>query len=242
MIQKSAIQKDISPEEAKCLLEQGAEALGLSLSLYQVDQFMSYLTLLDKWNRRINLTGLRSCREIILKHFLDSLTPIPYFSEKRRLLDLGSGAGFPGLPIKIVRPTQPVTLIEASAKKVSFLKEAVRHLELGHIPIYQSYLGKGPPPLLETDPFEIIITRAVGKIINLLIAADSLLRPEGKVLFMKGPKGPEEIFGLKAQIQERGFRLETPIVLTLPFLEQERTLIFVTKSKIKNNSILTFGF
>ncbi len=148
MIQKSAILKDISPEEAKHLLEQGAESLGLSLSLYQVDQFLSYLTLLDKWNRHINLTGLRSCREIIVKHFLDSLTPIPYFSEKTRLLDLGSGAGFPGLPIKIVRPNQPVTLIEASAKKVSFLKEAARHLALNPISIYQTYLGQRPPPII----------------------------------------------------------------------------------------------
>jgi 16S rRNA (guanine527-N7)-methyltransferase len=230
---KNDIVRDLDPAESKELLREGAQALGVALLPRQLEQFMEYIVLLCKWNRHINLTGLRSYREIIIKHFLDSLTPIPYLPEGARILDLGSGAGFPGLPIKIIRPNQPVTLIEASSKKVSFLKEAVRHLELGLIPIYQSYLGKGPPPLLETDPFEIVITRAVGKIINLLIAADSFLRPEGKVLFMKGPKGPEEISGLKDQIQERGFRLETPIVLTLPFLEQERTLIFVAKSKIK---------
>ena len=233
MIQKSAILKDISPEEAKHLLEQGAESLGLSLSLYQVDQFLSYLTLLDKWNRRINLTGLRSCREIIVKHFLDSLTPIPYFSEKTRLLDLGSGAGFPGLPIKIVRPNQPVTLIEASAKKVSFLKEAARHLALNPISIYQTYLGQSPPKLLDTDSFEIIVIRAVGNLVDLLSRVYPYLPYGGKLLLMKGRQGSEEISLLRSQIQERGFRIEIPIVLMLPFLEQERQLIFLTKVEEK---------
>ncbi len=233
MIQKSAIQKDISPEEAKPLLVQGAEALGLSLSLYQVDQFMSYLTLLDKWNRHINLTGLRSCREIIIKHFLDSLTPIPYFSEKTRLLDLGSGAGFPGLPIKIVRPTQPVTLIEASAKKVSFLKEAARHLGLNSISIYQTYLGQGPPKLLDSDSFEVIVARAVGNLVDLLSRVYPYLPYGGRLLLMKGRQGSEEISLLRSQIQERGFRIEKPIVLMLPFLEQERQLIFLSKVEEK---------
>lgn len=233
MIQKSAILKDISPEEAKRLLKQGAEALGLSLSLYQVDQFMSYLTLLDKWNRHINLTGLKSCQEIIVKHFLDSLTPIPYFSEETRLLDLGSGAGFPGLPIKIVRPTQPVTLIESSAKKVSFLKEAARHLALNPISIHQTYLGQSPPKLLDIDSFEIIVARAVGNLVDLLSGVYPYLPYGGKLLLMKGRKGSEEISHLKSQIQEKGFRIEKPIVLMLPFLEQERQLIFLTKVEEK---------
>ena len=176
----------IQPKANICLTR--STIFRLSLSLYQLEQFMSYLTLLDKWNRHINLTGLRSCREIILKHFLDSLTPIPYLPEEARLLDLGSGAGFPGLPIKIVRPNQPVTLIEASAKKVSFLKEAVRHLALRpHFQSIRAIWGKGPPHLLETDSFEIIITRAVGNLINLLTAADSLLDLRGEVIIDERP-------------------------------------------------------
>ena len=231
--EKPAIIQDINPEDGKRLLNQGAEALGMALSSRQLEQFMDYLALLSKWNRHINLTGLRSFREILIKHFLDSLTPLPYLPEKANLLDLGTGAGFPGLPIKIVRPNQPVTLIEASAKKVSFLKETVRHLNLGPVPIYQTYLGKGSPLSSETGPFEMVVTRAVGKTINILMATDSFLKPGGKVLFMKGPGGFEEIYSLKVQIEERGFRLEAPIVLTLPLLEQERTLIFVTKDRIE---------
>jgi 16S rRNA (guanine527-N7)-methyltransferase len=229
--EKLEILPDLDPLEGKQLLKQGAKDLGTFLSDYQLNQFMAYASLLIKWNRHINLTGIRSFREILIKHFLDSLTPLSYLPDKANLLDLGTGAGFPGLPIKIVRPDQAVTLIEASAKKVSFLKETVRHLNLGPVPIYQTYLGKGSSLLLETGSIEMIVTRAVGKTMNMVIAADNLLRPGGKVLFMKGPGGFEEIESLKIQIQERGFRLEAPIVLTLPFLEQERTLIFLAKDR-----------
>jgi 16S rRNA (guanine527-N7)-methyltransferase len=232
--EKPAIIQDLKPEEGKHLLQQGAEALGMALSPRQLEQFMGYLTLLVKWNRHINLTGLRSFREIIIKHFLDSLTPLPHLPEKANLLDLGTGAGFPGLPIKIARPHQPVTLIEASAKKVSFLKETIRFLKLGSIPIYQTYLGKGPLLSPATGPFDMVVTRAVGKTINILVAIDCFLKPGGKVLFMKGPGGFEEIYSLRAQVQARGFRLEAPIFLSLPLLGQERTLIFVTKDTIEN--------
>jgi 16S rRNA (guanine527-N7)-methyltransferase len=221
--------QDLDPVEGKRLLTKGAESLGIALSADQLEQFMSYLTLLGKWNRHINLTGLRSCREIIIKHFLDSLTPLPYLPEEARLLDLGSGAGFPGLPIKIVRPNQTVTLIEASAKKVSFLKEAARHLNLSPVPIFHAYLGEKSSFRFQANYFEIIISRAVGNIINLLTEAYPYLTSGGKLLLMKGRHGPEEISALWPQIQERGFRIETPIILTLPFLEQERHLIFLTK-------------
>ncbi len=232
---KPDIIENFDPSECRLLLKRGAESLGIALSSRQLEQFMNYLDLLSKWNRHINLTGLRSCREIILKHFLDSLTPLPYISNKARVLDLGSGAGFPGLPIKIVRPNQPVTLIEASAKKVSFLKEAARHLMLGSLSIYQTFLGGGPSHLSDTDFFDIIILRAVGKTVNLLTVADPYLMPGGKILFMKGPKGPQEISALKAQINDKGFQEEAPIVLTLPFLEQERYLIFLTKGEAQKS-------
>jgi 16S rRNA (guanine527-N7)-methyltransferase len=153
--------------------------------------------------------------------------------EVARLLDVGSGAGFPGLPIKIVRPNQPVTLIEASAKKVSFLKEAARYLELNPISIHQTYLGQRPPRLLDTDSFEVIVARGVGNLVDLLSGVYPYLPYGGKLLLMKGRRGSKEISHLRSQIQERGFRIEMPIVLMLPFLEQERQLIFLTKVEKK---------
>lgn len=226
---KPDIIQDIAPAEGERLLDQGAKALGISLSGFQVKQFMDYLALLRKWNRVINLTGLRSCREIVIKHFLDSLSPLPYLPEGARLLDLGSGAGFPGLPIKIVHPDQSVTLIDASGKKVSFLKEVIRHLNLGHTPVLQVFLGKGSPVMPGIGPFDTIITRAVGKVTSLLTGVDPYLAKGGKLLFMKGPEGAEEISLFQTEIRKKGFQIDRPIRLTLPFLDQERMLIFITK-------------
>ena len=221
--------KDIDPVEGKRFLEQGAKALGISLSADQLGQFMDYLALLRKWNRVINLTALHSTEEIVVKHFLDSLTLLPYLPEEARILDLGSGAGFPGLPIKIVRPGQAITLVDASAKKISFLKEVVRCLNLSGTRVLQGFVSKRSPALLGSDRFEIIVARAVGKLIDLLSGVYPYLEKGGKLLLMKGREGPQEISLLKDEIEKRGFRIEAPIGLTLPFLEQERILIFLTK-------------
>lgn len=221
--------EDLDPGEGKRLLEHGAGALGISLSAYQLGQFWDYLVLLRKWNRAFNLTSLRSGKEIIVKHFLDSLTLLPHLPEEARVLDLGSGAGFPGLPIKIARPGQAITLVEAAAKKISFLKEAVRRLNLGDIRVFQGYVSKRSPALLGSDRFEVIVTRAVGKLTDLLNGVVPYLPKGGKLLLMKGREGPREIFLLKGEIQKRGFRMEAPIGVTLPLLDQERTLIFLTK-------------
>jgi 16S rRNA (guanine527-N7)-methyltransferase len=219
----------VDPEEGERLLEQGARTLGISLSARQLEQFVDYLGLLLKWNRTVNLTGLRSSQEIVIKHFLDSLTPLPHLPEEARIMDLGSGAGFPGLPIKIVRPDQSIALVDASAKKTSFLKEVIRQLNLQDIRVFQGYLGKRASSFLGPLQFDIIITRAVGNPIDLMTGAYPYLPVGGKVLLMKGKEGPREISALKGEILKKGFRIEKPIELTLPFSGQKRTLVFLTK-------------
>jgi 16S rRNA (guanine527-N7)-methyltransferase len=229
-IDRPKINQDLESLESGKLLAQGAKALGITLSGHQLEQFMDYLTLLRKWNRVINLTGLRSDEEIVLKHFLDSLSLLPHLADGARIMDLGSGAGFPGLPIKIARPGQPVTLAEASTKKVSFLKEAIRRLNLGGAQVLQGYLGKRSASFLRSQQFEIITTRGVGKLFDLLAGVYPYLPVGGKLLLMKGKEGLKEISPKKVEIGRKGFRMEKPISLTLPFLNQERILIFLTKT------------
>lgn len=227
--EKPISQEIIKPEEVRCWFEQGASSLGISMSARQLDQFMHYLILLQKWNRVINLTGIHSWREIIVKHFLDSLTLLPHLPEESKILDLGSGAGFPGLPIKIVRPFQEITLSEASAKKVSFLNEVVRHLGLSDTRVLQGYLSNKTPGLTVPRPFDVITTRAVGKLHKILAVAQDLMPSGGQLILMKGPKGLQEITAQEVLIQKMGFQLETPFLLTLPILNQERILIFLRK-------------
>jgi 16S rRNA (guanine527-N7)-methyltransferase len=223
------INQDLDSIEGQKLLEQGAKCLGLSLSDLQLRQFLNFLTLLKKWNRKINLTALLSNQEIILKHFLDSLTPLSYISEDARIMDLGSGAGFPGLPIKICRPDQSVALVESSSKKTSFLKEVVRQLNLKHVQIVQGYLGRASLPQLKANRFDLIITRAAGRFNELLPGLSGYLSLGGKVMLMKGIQGLKEVRDLEDEIGQKGFRIEPPIHLTLPFLNQERILILLTK-------------
>jgi 16S rRNA (guanine527-N7)-methyltransferase len=226
---KFFIEGNLSQDHDRVLLREGAEKLGITLSRHQLNQFMNYLSLLLKWNRRLNLTALHSSQEIIPKHFLDSLLPLPYIPEAAKVLDVGSGAGFPGLPIKITRPLQPLTLIDSSAKKISFLKEVIRSLSLTAVEVRQAYLGKGSPFRQTYELFDIIITRAVGKPLELLTAAHPYLKIKGQVILMQGLKGSEEIRGMDPQIKRKGFRLAPPVVLTLPFLEQKRVLLFLEK-------------
>ncbi len=110
---------------------EGVSQLGLTLSETQLEQFLTYRTELLDWNTRMNLTAITNPEEVLVKHFLDSLTLLPLIDRPRlRLLDIGTGAGFPGLPLKIVRPQWSVTLLEATGKKVTFVNHVIDTLHL----------------------------------------------------------------------------------------------------------------
>ncbi|UCD85401.1 MAG: 16S rRNA (guanine(527)-N(7))-methyltransferase RsmG, partial [Deltaproteobacteria bacterium] len=112
------------------LLISGAEEFGVSLDKEKAERFGLYLKELKRWNRKVNLTSLVEDREIIIKHFLDSLTPLKYLSKQSFILDLGSGGGFPGVPLKIAEPSLKVVLLESSKKKNSFLNHITSALSL----------------------------------------------------------------------------------------------------------------
>jgi 16S rRNA (guanine527-N7)-methyltransferase len=227
---KDDVPPDLSLEECRQWLREGAGAMGVFLSAPQLSRFMEYLVLLQKWNRLINLTGLQTRREIIVKHFLDSLTLLPFLPKTFRLMDLGSGAGFPGLPIKIMAPDQEITLVEASAKKVSFLREVIRRLGLSDVEVIQHFLNPNASALPTLrEPFDIITSRAVGRMANLLPSAWSYLAKGGKLILMKGKEGKQELIAEAPLIQQLDFQIEEPVFLTLPLINQERILLFLTK-------------
>jgi 16S rRNA (guanine527-N7)-methyltransferase len=116
--------------ENRHLLVEGAEVFGIRLNETQVAAFDLFLRELLKWNQKINLTAIRSGKGIVLKHFLDSLSAFPYLSRTVSLLDIGSGAGFPGIPLKIVHPSLEVTLIDSVRKKIDFQRHVIRMLGL----------------------------------------------------------------------------------------------------------------
>ena len=117
-------------DHLRTLLEDGAKALGITLDDEQIEAFLLYLRELKRWNRRLNLTSVVEEREIVVRHFLDSLVPERFLGPEWRIVDLGSGAGFPGIPLKLARPDLSVLLVDSSMRKVAFERHIIRTLGL----------------------------------------------------------------------------------------------------------------
>lgn len=171
--------------EPRALLAEGVAALGLELPPAVLGQLQVYLEELKLWNARINLTGLKSDRDIIIKHFLDSLAVLPFLDASASLLDLGSGAGFPGLVLKLARPALALTLVEAREKKAAFLEYLASRLGLADVRVVQTHLT--PALARQWEPkVAAVVSRATFFLPRLLELAAPLLAPGGLVLALKG--------------------------------------------------------
>jgi 16S rRNA (guanine527-N7)-methyltransferase len=215
--------------ENKNLLAKGAKAFGIHLNEKAVEAFNLYLKELLKWNQKINLTAIRTDKGIILKHFLDSLSVVPYLPTPSSLLDIGSGAGFPGIPLKMVQPSLEVTLIDSILKKVDFQKHIIRMLGLkGIYAIHGRVQDKEILQRME-GRFDIIISRAFSNIQTLLSLSYPFLKKGGRVLAMKGEVVNEEI-ELLSETEKIRYRLLQVAPLSLPFTSFKRSIILFEKN------------
>lgn len=171
--------------EPLALLTAGAAALGLELAPATLGHLLTYLEELKLWNARTNLTGLKTDRDIVIKHFLDSLAVLPFLDEAGSLVDLGSGAGFPGLVLKLARPQLSLTLMEARQKKAAFLEYLVSRFRLTGVRVVQAHLT---PNLAHqwAPKVAAVVSRATFILPRLLELAAPLLAPGGVVLALKG--------------------------------------------------------
>ena len=210
------------------LLVEGAKVFGIDLDEKGIEAFELYFRELLKWNQKINLTAIRTEKGIVLKHFLDSLSINPYLSDVCTLLDIGSGAGFPGIPLKIIAPALELTLIDSVRKKVDFQNHIIRTLHLKGIEaIHGRVQDQGVVQRLK-ERFDVVISRAFSDLSTLLILSQPLLRKGGRVLAMKGRKEGGEI--LFSSARERApFRLQKAITFILPFSSFERTIFLFEK-------------
>lgn len=181
-----------------------------------------YRDLLLDWNRRVNLTAITSARGILIKHFLDSLTVLPHLASQGPLLDVGSGAGFPGLVVKLARPGLPVTLVEARARKVAFLEEARRQLRLSGCDVLHRHLRPGDPEL--AGRFGTVVSRAFTAPGPFLRLGRQLLAPGGRVVVMLGGARPGEADPADAARATGATRVRT-VAFALPEGGGERRLL-----------------
>ena len=174
------------PAAALTDLEHGAGAFGLTLSNQQLAQFESYLSTLLLWSRRLSLTGATTARELVRRHILDSLPAARFVHPHSHVADLGSGAGFPGIPLAIACPGASVTLVESRRKRANFLREVARSARLENVEV-----SEGRAEVIAKErraAYDVVISRAVWETAAFLRVSAPLLKGGGVAIAMKGPK------------------------------------------------------
>lgn len=211
------------PATLRAELAAGLDALALDSALQT--PLLAYLALLIRWNRTYNLTAIRDPGEMVGKHLLDALAMHPFIDgiaiAHGRLADLGSGAGLPGIPLAIAKPQLQVTLVESNGKKARFLREAVRTLGLTNAQVAETRAEA----LHEPGAFDAITARALATLPLILELGGHLLKPDGRLLAMKGARPDDEIAALPP-----GWRLDAIYPLSVPGLNADRHLIVVRRA------------
>ena len=203
-------------------LKDAASAIHVTLEEHALCLFRGYYRELAVWNEKMNLVSVRTPEEILIKHFVDSLTPLPYITcPQGRLLDIGSGAGFPGIPLKIARPGLHVFLLEASRKKSSFLKTLIRQLSLSHTAVIHARVESAMTDNAYRHVFDVVISRAAFKLPELIKMGLFFLSPGGLLIAMKGPRGEEE----NQTPRDLGLRRIACHNISLPFNGGQRKIV-----------------
>jgi 16S rRNA (guanine527-N7)-methyltransferase len=198
-------------------LRRGLVALGVGLSEGEIERLERYLALLEKWNRVYNLTAIREPERMVTHHLLDSLAILPYL-RGRRILDVGSGAGLPGIPLAIAAPALAVTLLDSNHKKAAFLQQAVAELRLANATVVVERVESW-----QSDArFDTIVSRAFADLGEFVAASARLLAPGGIIAAMKGVLPHDELERLPA-----GFRVREVVKLDVPLLDAERHLVLL---------------
>jgi len=202
---------------ASSVLAQGLSALGIALAPEARTRLMDYVALLEKWSRTYNLTSIRGDERIVTHHLLDSLAVAPHIGTGA-LLDVGSGAGLPGIPLAIAAPERAVTLLDASAKRATFLRQAVIELGLRNAEVVCERVEAWEAP----KRFDVVISRAFSDLVRFVEAAGRLCSAGGVMAAMRGRHADADTVGLPAP-----FRLKRAIPLKVPGLNAERHLVLL---------------
>lgn len=210
------------------ILVEGAKAFGVHLNEEAIGAFDLFLKELIKWNRKINLTAIRTEKDVVTKHFIDSLSVHPYLRGACSLLDLGSGAGFPGIPLKIADPALEVVLIDSVQKKVDFERHAIRTLGLKEIEAIHGRIEDREILRRWEHRFDGVVSRALTDLRVFLRLSGPFLKKGGIALAMKGVPEEEEIRSLSEE-EKTGYRLREKATFDLPFTSQKRTVLLFEK-------------
>lgn len=236
---------DASPARIACmtsaiqpLLQSGAAALGIALTDTQVQQFEAYHHLLVEWNERFNLTAITGYEEVQTKHFLDSLAGYALLgdalgerlhSEPVSLCDVGTGAGFPGIPLRIVLPNLQLALVDGTAKKIAFLEHVCQELDLANVTFVQGRAEEMGQQAEWRAQFDVVTARAVAQLNTLVEYLLPLVKRDGVALLYKGSNATQEVAEAEKAISLLGGDTATITPVKVPWLEESRHLVLIRK-------------
>ena len=201
---------------------------GIELSGEQLNLFDIYLNELIEWNSRMNLTGLKEQGRMIVELFLDSLIPVPYLPEKGRMLDVGSGAGFPAIVINVMLSNLKSHLVEANSKKASFLKQIIRLLKLDNIKVINGRLEMSGD-MLHPDGYDVISARALAGLDQIINWCSPLLSSSGMLVYFSGSSPERDLKDCEHLIKEHNLTIARSIPYSLPGMRDSRTLVILAK-------------
>ena len=222
-------------EEFKNELLIQAKKIDVILDEEQIQKFYKYMELLLEWNEKINLTAIVEPRDVILKHFVDSLTICKELQKNKTLADIGTGAGFPGIPVKILRPDLDITLIDSLNKRVNFLTMVIEALKLEKIVALHGRIEDFGKNKKYREKFDYVTSRAVANLSTLSEYMIPLIKIGGKCICMKGSNIDEELKNAEKAVKTLGGKIEKVDTFLLPDTDMGRNIILIKKEKATPN-------
>lgn len=213
------------------ILIDGLREFGIEINAQEIEKFKKYKSLLKEWNEKINITAIKDDNEIDIKHFLDSLTIITtdYIKDKHNIIDVGTGGGFPGLPLKIMNNNVNLVLLDSLNKRINFLNEVIKNLKLQNVKALHGRAedyGKNPT---YREKFDIATARAVAPLNILCEYCLPFVKVGGYFIAMKGPEVNDEIESSKKAMEILGGTIEDKYDIKLPFTDITHSLVIIKK-------------
>ena len=211
-----------------------ASKIEIELSLDEIEKLYKFMYLLLEWNEKINLTAITEPEDIILKHFVDSITIRKYIKSENKVLDMGTGAGFPGIPLKIISSDTYFTLVDSLNKRIIFLNEVCDKLKLDKIENIHSRAEELAKNKKYREQYDVVTSRAVARLASLVEYMLPFVKVGGRCICMKGSNVDEELIEAKKAINVLGGEIEKVDKFLLPNSDIERNIVII--KKIKNTS------
>ncbi|MBT3811840.1 MAG: 16S rRNA (guanine(527)-N(7))-methyltransferase RsmG [Gammaproteobacteria bacterium] len=203
-------------DDSRQLLIKGIEYLRVDVSPAQIDLLLAFVSLIQKWNKAYNLTAIRDRDEMLRLHILDSLAILPYVTGQK-IIDVGTGAGLPGIPLAILMPEVQFTLLDSNSKKTRFVQQVVLELKLNNVEVVHSRVEK----LERAGEYDAVLSRAFASVDGIMNLTEHLLQAEGVLIAMKGQSPEAELKNI-----QRSYTVNS---IVLPGVEAERCVLRINK-------------